>query len=88
MGVQLANRALQFDGLAALVSRFVPTSLFEGVGQRDRVFTAWITFCAFFGQVLQRGASCLDAVRRVQAWYLSVGSGVCVDDGTGGYCQA
>ena len=85
---QLANRALKLDGLAALVSRFIPASLFEGVGKRDRVFTPWITFCAFFGQVLQRGASCRDAVRRVQAWYLAVGSGVNVDSATGGYCQA
>ncbi|MBW7895748.1 MAG: IS4 family transposase [Opitutaceae bacterium] len=85
---QLAGRALKLDGLAALVARFVPTSGFAGVGQRDRVFTPWITFCAFLGQVLQRGASCRDAVRRVQAWHLAAGTAVKVDGETGGYCQA
>ena len=84
----LVGRALKLDGLAALVARFVPASVFDGVGERDRVYTPWTTFCAFLGQVLQRGASCRDAVRRVQAWYLAAGSNVVVDDGTSGYCQA
>lgn len=84
----LAERALKLDGLAALVARFVPAKLFSGVGQRDRIFTPWITFCAFFGQVLQRGASCRDAVRRVQAWHLATRAEVNVDAGTSGYCQA
>jgi hypothetical protein len=84
----LAGKALKLDGLAAVVSRFVSAKLFAGVGQRERVFTPWITFCAFLGQVLQRGASCRDAVRRVQAWYLAAGSKVDVDGASGGYCQA
>lgn len=85
---QLAGRSLTLDGLAFLVAKFIPMGVFARAGQRDRVFTPWITFCAFFGQVLQRGSSCRDAVRRVQAWYLSAGSKVSVDDATGGYCQA
>lgn len=85
---QLCDRALKLDGLAALLARFVPHRLFAEAGQRDRVFTPWITFCAFLGQVLQRGASCRDAVRRVQAWHLAAGTEVSVDGATGGYCQA
>jgi len=84
----LADQAPKLDGLAALVARFLPASLFDGAGQRDRVYTPWITFCAFLGQVLERGASCRVAVRRVQAWHLGAGTGVSVDDATGGYCQA
>jgi hypothetical protein len=71
-----------------VVSRFVPTKLFEGLGERQRVYTPWVTFCAFLGQVLERGASCRDAVRRVQAWHLAIGSRHSVDGATGGYCQA
>jgi hypothetical protein len=85
---RLSNQALKLDGLAAVLARFIPPALFAAAGQRDRTFTPWITFCAFLGQVLQRGASCRDAVRRVQAWHLAAGSARAVDDATGGYCQA
>ena len=85
---RLSKRAIKLDGLAAVVARFIPPVLFADVGKRDRTFTPWITFCAFLGQVLQRGASCRDAVRRVQAWYVATGSKRVVDDATGGYCQA
>lgn len=85
---KLSARALKLDGLAALIAKFIPMGVFAEVGERDRTFTPWITFCAFLGQVLQRGASCRDAVRRVQAWHLAIGSGRTVDDATGGYCQA
>jgi hypothetical protein len=84
----LAGQAAKLDGLAAVVARFIPATLFAVVvGQRDRSFSPWVTFCAFLGQVLQRGASCRDAVRRVQAWHLATG-GNPVDDNTSGYCQA
>jgi hypothetical protein len=85
---RLSKSALKLDGLAAVVARFIPPDLFAAVGKRDRIFPPWITFCAFLGQILQRGASCRDAVRRVQAWYLADGSNQVVDDATGGYCQA
>ncbi|MCF3651523.1 IS4 family transposase [Synoicihabitans lomoniglobus] len=84
----LSGRALKLDGLAALLARFIAPATFAGVGKRDRIYTPWVTFCAFLGQVLQRGASCRDAVRRVQAWHLKAGSATAVDDATGGYCQA
>lgn len=85
---RLAGQAPKLDGLAAVVARFVPMRLFAGVGQRDRTYPPWIIFCAFLGQVLQRGTSCRDAVRRVQAWHLAASPGRVVDDATGGYCQA
>jgi hypothetical protein len=75
------------DGLAGVVARFIPASIFAGVGERQRIFTPWVTFCAFLGQSLQRGASCREAVRRVQAWCLLEGR-LAPDDNTAGYCQA
>ena len=85
----LRAKARRIDGLAAVLARFIPPELFtKSEKQRDRVFTPWVTFCAFLGQVLQRGASCQDTVRRVQALYLAKGEGIAVDDATGGYCQA
>ena len=85
---ELIKSSFKLDGLAELVARYVPMGLFEGVDQRRRIYPGWVCFCAFFGQVLNRGASCRDAVRRVQAWYLAIGARVSVDSGTGGYSQA
>lgn len=86
---RLHAQSLRLDGLAAVLARFIPPGLFApGESQRWRIFTPWVTFCAFLGQVLQRGASCQDAVRRVQAMYLARGDDVDVDDGTAGYCLA
>lgn len=86
---RLRSKARQLDGLAAVIARFIPPELFAKAGdQRDRIFTPWVTFCAFLGQVLQRGSSCQDAVRRVQAMHLAQGEACGVDDGTSGYCQA
>jgi hypothetical protein len=84
----LADQAPKLDGLAALIARFIPAKTFAlGSNQRDRIYSPWVTFCAFLGQVLQRGATCRDAVRRVQAWALATG-GAPADDNTSGYCQA
>lgn len=86
---QLRTKARRLDGLAAVVARFIPPEVFtKTADQRDRVFTPWVTFCAFLGQVLHRGSSCQESVRRVQAMYLAQGAGTAVDDGTSGYCQA
>ena len=86
---RLRAKAEKLDGLAAIVARFIPADVFANPkGKRNRVYTPWVTFCAFLGQVLQRGASCQDAVRRVQAFHLALGGKVAVDDATGGYCQA
>ena len=59
----------RLDGLAALVARFLPMKLFAPAeAQRERIYTPWVTFVAFLGQVLTRGSACREAVRRVQAW--------------------
>jgi hypothetical protein len=54
--------AAPLDGLAEVIARFVPAAIFTGANQRDRVFTPWVSFCAFIGQTLQRDASCREAV--------------------------
>jgi hypothetical protein len=73
---RLSMRSDQLDGLAALVARFIPAEVFTPEeGRRERVFTPWVTFIAFFGQVLSRGSACREAVRRVQAWGRSGGVG-------------
>ena len=86
--VQVMAQASTIDGLAALVARFIPTELFKaGAGERERLFTPMVTFTAFLGQVMERGSSCREAVRRVQAWFLSSGQPA-PDDSTSAYCQA
>lgn len=84
--VQRQTRRL--DGLARLVARFVPADLFlPSEGQRQRIYTPWVTFIAFLGQVLTRGSTCREAVRRVQAWCVA-GKRVPPDANTSAYCQA
>jgi hypothetical protein len=64
-----------------------PTS--SGPNSRKRIFSPRIIFWAFLAQVLERGSSCRDALRRICAWWKfecprrSVPS-----EETGGYCQA
>ncbi len=82
---QLAGESL--DGLATLITRFIPQRCFAQEGKRQRVYTPFVTFCAFLGQVLQRGASCREAVRRVQAWCHALDLPE-PDDSTSAYCQA
>jgi hypothetical protein len=85
---KLKQQANSLDGLAALVGRFIPPEIFTPeAGRRRRVFTPWITFVAFLGQVLSRGSACREAVRRVQAWAVASGREV-PDENTSGYCQA
>lgn len=68
----LKHQAAKLDGLCALVARFVPADAFElPQGGRRRIYTPWVTFVAFLGQVLTRGASCREAVRRVQSWFVA-----------------
>ena len=85
---KLVREASALDGLAALVGRFIPGELFETrKGQRKRAYPPWVTFIAFLGQVLSRGSSCREAVRRVQVWALASRQSV-PDDDSSGYCQA
>jgi hypothetical protein len=84
----LTQQAAKLDGLAALVARFVPVEVFEPRAQgRKRVFTPWVTFVAFLGQVLTRGSSCREAVRRVQSWFVAE-KRTPPDESTSAYCQA
>lgn len=85
---ELVQQSTKLDGLAALVSRFVPVELFEAAaGGRKRIFTPWVTFVAFLGQVLTRGSSCREAVRRVQSWFVAEKRSA-PDESTSAYCQA
>jgi hypothetical protein len=85
---RLRGQSTALDGLAALVARFVPADAFASqAGQRERVFTPWVTFVAFLGQVLSRGSACREAVRRVQAWCVATRQPP-PDESTSAYCQA
>lgn len=85
---RLRGQSTALDGLAALVARFIPAEVFVPLaGQRERVFTPWVTFVAFLGQVLSRGSACREAVRRVQAWCVATKQAV-PDESTSAYCQA
>lgn len=77
----------RFDGVSRLVGRFVPRRIFEALPQRQRVFTQWVTFCAFLMQVLQRDCACREAVRRVQVSRLTLGKRA-PSANTSAYCQA
>jgi hypothetical protein len=72
---------------------FVPKALLgpsiHGLNSRQRLFPQLITFWAFLAQVLERGSSCRDALRRIIAWlqFESPGS-PSPSTQTGGYCSA
>lgn len=85
---QIQGRADRLDGLAALVARFISPEVFHpGEAQRERVYTPWVTFVSFLGQVLSRGSACREAVRRVQAWCIAERRPA-PDESTSAYCQA
>ena len=84
-GERLRKKAKNLDGLARLVGGFIPPEIFAG--ERDRVYSPWVTFVAFLGQVLTRESACRNAVRQVQAWCLAERRPV-PDENTSGYCQA
>jgi len=56
----------RLDGFSRVAAKFIARGLLDGSG--ERVFSPWVTFCAFLGQVLQRDCACREAVNRVQAW--------------------
>lgn len=85
--LRLRVQSNALDGLAALVERFVPANIFEQAMGRERVFTPWVTFIAFLGQVLSRGSVCREAVRRVQVWRLARKLPV-PSENSSAYCQA
>ncbi len=81
-------QAISLDGLAALVARFIPAEVLAPAdGQRERVFTPWVTFIAFLGQVLTRGSACREVVRRVQSWCVASRQAL-PDENSSAYCLA
>ena len=85
---RISAKTRRLDGLAALVARFIPAEVFAPTGaQRQRVYPPWVTFVAFLGQVLSRGSTCREAMRRVQAWCVADKREV-PDENTSAYCQA
>ena len=59
----------------------------EGGIWRSIVYTPWLTFWAFFWQVLSPDRSCRSALKRLAAWMGLRGQGL-DDDDTGPYCKA
>src|ERR1700712_2465075 len=56
---------------------------------RERIFTPAVTFWAFLAQVLTRGSSCRDALRRIQAWWRLEGpTAAAPSNDTSAYCAA
>lgn len=70
---------------------FLPPGLLsqadEGENSRERIYSVWCTFFAFLYQVLNPKTSCREVVMQVRAMAALAGSG-CVEQGTGGFCQA
>jgi hypothetical protein len=72
---------------------FIPQALLarrkSGVNSRTRLFTSVLIFWAFLAQVLERGSSCRDALRRLIAWGRQENPDAPMPStDTGGYCQA
>ena len=77
----------RLDGFSKLVERFLPRRALDSVEHRERVFTPWVTFCAFLSQVLQRDCGCREVVHRVQSFRLAQGKKA-PSANTSAYCQA
>jgi hypothetical protein len=61
----------------------------EKENSRERIFTPKVVFWAFLAQVLERGSSCRDALRRITAWWLcEQPQAAPPSPQTGAYCQA
>jgi len=74
------EKLLRRDGLPHSLSQyqeafghFIPQALLacevEGINSRSRMFPPVVIFWAFLAQVLERGSSCRDALRRITAWW-------------------
>jgi hypothetical protein len=59
----------------------------ERLNFRDRMFTPFVTLCAFLSQVLSSDHSCREAVARLIAWLVLAGREPCAAE-TGNYCMA
>src|SRR3990172_3764151 len=58
-----------------------------GITFRERIYTPFITLCAFLGQVFSEDHSCREAVARLLAFRIAKGQGACSPD-TNPYCRA
>jgi hypothetical protein len=56
--------------------------------ERERVFTPWVTFWMFLGQVCSAAPTCREALRQGQAWLGSPKVRQKVSSNTAAYCQA
>ncbi len=88
---QLRHRAvarpeLGLDGILpeALVQQALKQ---EGASWKRVFYTPWLTFWAFFWQVLSPDRSCRAAVKRIAAWMARRGQAI-DDEDTGPYCKA
>jgi hypothetical protein len=77
----------------AAFGEFIPQALLgraaRGLNSRARIFTPVVTFWAFLAQVLERGSSCREALRRIIAWdQYEAPAAAPPSVKTGGYCQA
>jgi hypothetical protein len=73
--------------------QYVPKALLsrsaQGPNSRQRLFPPMVIFWAFLAQVLERGSSCRDALRRIGAWlHFENPAAPALSTNTGGYCQA
>lgn len=85
---ELADSARELGGLSKLAGHYFPARLLNTSNKsRSRDFPLFVTFWAFFSQVLTRSASCRSALSSVQAWCASRGKRMPSDD-TSAYCQA
>lgn len=94
------EKLLRDDGQAHWLSRFqqafgefVPKALLApastGLNSRQRLFPQAVIFWAFLAQVLERGSSCRDALRRIIAWSQYERPGAPLPStSTHGYCAA
>jgi len=79
------------EELEQLFAPCFPAGLFsqadEGPNSRDRVFSVRVTFWTFLWQTLNPGSSCRSAVRKIMAWFRSLGRPPVKPDDSP-YCQA
>ena len=86
------RRVDSLERLYGLFGDLIPQKLFEpsdkGANSRQRRLPPKVIFWAFVSQVLSPGASCRDAVRKVEAWWRWAGKGSGDGLTTSAYCQA
>ncbi len=85
---QASSMGQMLGALGSLVPQTLLGPLPRGPHSRKRLYPLSISFWAFLAQVLSPGCSCREIVRRVQAWYASMGSPITPSSDTAAYCTA